>query len=123
MTPTPNDLQSLISYHDAAGPVVICGDFNVDIQANHNQKSRSRLLNDLLSHHSVSQSSLSNGPDYTFFNNAHHSTIDYIIASSSISDRTSSCFTHPHHSLNLSDHLSISLSLLTVSLYQPPLHF
>ncbi len=87
---------------------VICGDFNVDIQNKHNKKSRSMLLNYLLSYQSlyvISQSSLSNGPDYTFFNNAHHSTIDYIIASSSISECTSSCFTHPHHSLNFSDHL------------------
>ena len=72
------------------------------------------IVNDLLEHHSlyiVSQSSISNGPNYTFFRDSCHSTIDYIIASSAIAGYTLNCFVHPHHPLNLSDHLPISISL------------
>ena len=86
----------------------------MDIQTQQPQSPHSRLLNDLLTHHSlyvVSQSSLSSGPNYTFFNDSCCSTIDYIIASSSISECALNCFVHPHHPLNLSNHLPISLSL------------
>ena len=63
------DLQSVISSYEPDGPVIICGDFNVDF-LNHSQCSRSRLLNELVDNHSlyiVSQSSQFSGPNYTFF--------------------------------------------------------
>ena len=107
------DLQSVVSSYDLEGPIIICGDFNVDI-SNDLQSSRSRLLNDLVDSHSlyvVSQSSQFSGPKYTFFKNSCYSTIDYIITNSSIAGNVLSCFTHPHHPLNLSDHLPISISL------------
>lgn len=73
VTPTTtyfNDVQSVISYCEDRGPTIICGDFSVDFRARQPQNSRSRLLNDLVSHpylYVVSQSSLSSGSDYTFF--------------------------------------------------------
>ena len=105
---------TFFSSYEVSGPIIICGDFNVDVQSSQPQNPRSRLLNDLLEHHSlyiVSQSSISNGPNYTFFRDSCHSTIDYIIASSAIAGYTLNCFVHPHHPLNLSDHLPISISL------------
>ena len=71
-------------------------------------------LSDLLDTHSlyvVSQSSIHHGPKYTFFRDSCLSTLDYIVASSSIASTTLSCFTHLYHPLDLSDHLPLSISL------------
>ena len=107
------DLQSVIGRYEVDGPIIICGDFNVDVSSHHSD-SRQMQLADLLDTHSlyiVSQSSLHQGPNYTFFRDSHFSTLDYIVASSSIASTTLSCFTHPYHPLNLSDHLPLSISL------------
>ena len=107
------DLQSVIGRYEVNGPIIICGDFNVDVSSHHSD-SRQMQLVDLLDTHSlyiVSQSSLHQGPNYTFFRDSHFSTLDYIVASSSIASTTLSCFTHLYHPLNLSDHLPLSISL------------
>ena len=86
---------------------------NEDVSSHHSD-SRQMQLADLLDTHSlyiISQSSLHQGPNYTFFRDSHFSTLDYIVASSFIASTTLSCFTHPYHPLNLSDHLPLSISL------------
>ena len=104
------DLQSVIGRYEVDGPIIICGDFNVDVSSHHSD-SRQTQLADLLDTHSlyiISQSSLHQGPNYTFFKDSHFSVLDYIVA---IASTTLSCFTHPYHPLNLSDRLPLYISL------------
>ena len=77
------DLQSVVGRYEADGPIIICGDFNVDVSSRHSDSRQTQLV-DLLDTYSlyiVSQSSLHQGP---FFRDSHLSTLDYIVASSSI---------------------------------------
>ena len=56
-------------------------------------------------------SSLSTGPQYTFWNSVTQTTVDYIIASHDAADYIQRCFTHKPAPLNNSDDLPISAVL------------
>lgn len=123
-------VHSIIGRYEADGPVNICGDFNVDVSSSRHCDLRRTQLADLLDTHSlyiVSQSSIHQGPEYTFFRDSCPSTLDYIVASSFITSTALTCFTHLHHPLNLSDHLPLSISvdllfLSTILSVSPPQH-
>lgn len=107
------DLQSAVSAYKSYGPVIITGDFNVNLADVNHHCDRKQLVMDFIDSHSlyiVSQSSVCGGPNYTFFSTS-CSMLDYIIANSSIANEILSCLIHPLHPLNLSDHLPISISL------------
>ena len=59
----------------------------------------------------ISLSSISVGPQYTFWNSLTRTSVDYIIGCLQASQVIHSCFTHELSPLNTSDHLPISIVL------------
>ena len=119
------DLQSVIGTFERNGPIVLCGDLNVDISNPTHSPQRNQLLDNLVDCHSLfiaSQSSTVSGPSYTYFSDTCQSVLDYIITSSSLAGCTNNCFVHPVHPLNMSDHLpqSIVLHLCHLPFSTPP---
>ena len=105
----------------------LVGDFNAHLQnpsddsVSRNQQGK--LLSDIIQNHSLfvaSTSSLSNGPNYTFFSGANRTTDDCIITDTSLASTMCECRVHSHHPLNLSDHLPITISLLLSSFLESP---
>ena len=114
------ELERLISEGQQLGPIVITGDFNAHlgtlggVRGRGSPNQQGILLHQLLvwcKLYAVSLSSLSEGPQYTFWNSTTRSTVDYIIASQEASDYIQRCFTREPAPLNNSDHLPISAVL------------
>ena len=85
------DLQSVIGTFERNGPIVLCGDLNVDISNPTHSPQRNQLLDNLVDCHSLfiaSQSSTVSGPSYTYFSDTCQSVLDYIITSSSLAGCT-----------------------------------
>ena len=97
------------------GPILLVGDFNAHLSNEIGNSSSSRnqqstLLSDFLQQNDLFVAStccLATGPKYTFYSNTYKTTVDYILADSSLANNLVSCFVH----INLSDHLPISVSL------------
>ena len=118
-----SELENTISTLKSSGPVMLVGDFNAHIPevCGTGNKQGELLLQTIHSHDLfvASTSSLSNGPNYTFFAGMNKTTVDYIITDVSLAPTLLDCKVHNHHPLNLSDHLPISLSLQLNSLLIP----
>ena len=69
--------------------------------------------------YSVSTSCIAHGPDYTYFSGEWRTMIDYIFLDVSLAHSVAKCYIHGHHSLNLSDHLPVSISLQLDVLTEP----
>ena len=68
----------------------------------------------------VSLSSISEGPQYTFWNSQSQTSVDYIIGCLQASQFINCCFTHDLSPLNTSDHLPISTVLdIPVDTHRP----
>ena len=122
-----SELECVVCALKSSGPVMLVGDFNAhlpnpsDDSVSGNQQGK--LLSDIIQNHSLfvaSTSSLSNGPNYTFFSGANRTTVDYIITDASLASTMCECRVHSHHPLNLSDHLPITISLLISSFLEFP---
>ena len=114
------ELERLISESQCFGPVVITGDFNAHLgtlggaRGQGSPNTQGILLHHLLDRcklYAVSLCSLSEGPQYTFWNSKTQTTIDYTIASYDAADYIHRCFTHEFDPFNNSDHLPISTLL------------
>ena len=107
------ELQSIVSACQSDGPVMIVGDFNVNVKTA-DRNYRNELFDNFLDANSLlvlSQTLLCQGPDYTFFTNTQNSTLDYILTDVDFYDNVLNCIVHPHHPLNLSDHLPLTTTL------------
>ena len=111
------ELEHLISQRQQLGPVLLTGDFNAHLgmlggargQGGANQQGI--LLRQLLVRcnvYAVSLSPLATGLQYTCWNSAIQTTIDYIIASHDAADYIQQCSTLESVPLNNSERLPIS---------------
>ena len=93
-------LQSVVSACQSDGPMMIGGDFNVNVKAA-DRNYRNELFDNILDANSLlalSQTLFCQGPDYTFFTNTQNSTLDYILTDVDFYDNALNCIVHPHES-------------------------
>lgn len=124
--PLPNfieylqELESIVSTLQAQGPVVVMGDFNAHIGAlagghlKDPPNAQGRLLYELMASldlYAVSLSEVAQGPNFTFSNGVHETTVDYSFIDSYMTSNVTKCSILPKNPLNLSDHLPVTLSL------------
>ena len=116
------DLESIISFLQTSGPVLIMGDFNAHLgnlgcERNHDITYQvGKLLFDVIDRcglYVASQSILACGEKYTYAQGLYTTTVDYCLIDSGYAHLINSCTTLPPMALNLSDHLPISISLDT----------
>ena len=114
-----NEMSSAAGALESSGPVVLLGDFNTHLSVNNN---RSELLSQVIQEYnlySVSTSCIAHGPDCTYFSGDWRTMIDYIFLDASLAHSAAKCYIHGHHSLNLSDHLPVLISLQLNALTEP----
>ena len=114
------ELEQVVSEHQPHGPVIIMGDFNAHLGTLGGERGVGQpnqqgiLLHQLITRcnlYAVSQTSLSQGPLYTFQNDVSQTTVDYVIASHNATEYIRHCYTHDISPLNTSDHLPITAVL------------
>lgn len=106
-----NELSSVAGALELYGPIALMGDFNTHLSTN---DSRSELLSQVIQEcnlYPVSTSCIAQGPNYTFFSGERRTMIDYIFLDASLGHSVVECCIHNHHSLNMSDHLPLSITL------------
>ena len=120
------DLEAAISAIQPMGSVIIAGDLNVHLtDVSPSPNSREGLVHECIHRHGLyaySTSCYASGPKYTFSSGRANTTIDYILTESSVTSQVVSCNVYQHHSLNLSDHLPISMVFKAEANPLPPPH-
>ena len=114
------ELEKVISSFQGDGPVLVVGDFNAHIgvrggiRGTGDGNVQGQLVMDMVERaeqYVVSLSQIASGPMYTYFQNDVHTTVDYCLLDHWAADMIGLCATLNHHSLNLSDHLPLHISL------------
>ena len=112
------DLEELVCMHDLEScAIIIAGDFNAHLgtlagpRGTGTPNSRGLQLIDRNSLFVASHSQQSFGPNYTYHSGSHFTTIDYIVVNRLAAEFLTDSRCMSEHSLNVSDHLALSLSL------------
>ena len=110
----------LNSHQNESSAIVIAGDFNAHLgtlsgcRGSGPPYSRGLLLKEFIDRNNLFVAShciASSGPNYTYHSGRNFTTIDYIITNKLASDLLTAAKVLPDHSLNVSDHLPITISL------------
>ena len=115
------ELEAILNrYSEEGGAVVIAGDFNAHLgtlagpRGTGPPNQRGFIVKDLIDRNNLfvaSRSHSSTGPPFTYHSGGTLSTIDYIIINRTASDILCSCEGLCDHSLNVLDHLPLSITL------------
>ena len=114
------DFEGMISSFQRNGSILVAGDLNARLgrysgpRVCGERNNQGILLDELIhqtSLHPVYVSSLATGPLCTYFNADHFTTLDYCLIDRMLASATTACSLHEEHPFNLSDHLSLSISL------------
>ena len=115
------ELERLVTEAQQCGLVVVLGDFNAHLGHLGGVCGSSGIPNphgllvkewaDRCQLYAASMSTLSEGPDYTYFSGERRTTVDYIFIDPETAQFLELCYTHDMQGLNTSDHLPISAIL------------
>ena len=116
-----HNLEEVVNSHlHESTAIVIAGDFNAHLgtlagpRGSGPPNHRGILLKQFIDRNNLfvsSHSRLSDGPPYTFHSGRNYSTVDYIITNRALCDFLFSSKGLVDHSLNISDHLPLSINL------------
>ena len=123
-----HDLEKTVCTHNGTNcAIIIAGDLNAHLGtlAGHRGSGvfnqRGLLLKELIDRNSLfvsSHSQWSTGPSYTFHSGDHFTTVDYIITNRIAAEFLGQSKCMDEHSLNISDHLPLNITLEVNPLYR-----